>query len=159
MFNFITENKECALRQPKDSTAAMAVLLLLFIIPSKPWAPKSGPLVTWSLIQRKLSWGLLFMRGGGFALAVAVVDSKLSCKVSKFFAGTPGEHSFNDLKGYTLMKTSTLGIPSWAVLVCILCLAGLLTEILSNAATIVILMPITKDLVSRLVFLLLIHFS
>lgn len=31
------------------------------------------------------------MRGGGFALAVAVEGSNLSCKVSKFFAHNEGK--------------------------------------------------------------------
>lgn len=66
------EKLHCIEMKPKDSTAAMAVLLLMFMIPSKPFAGSASPtLVTWPLVQKRLAWGLLFMRGGGFSIADA----------------------------------------------------------------------------------------
>lgn len=45
------------------------------------------------------------MRGGGFALAVAVEGSKLSCKVSKFFADNEGKfEKFEAEKNTVLTK-------------------------------------------------------
>lgn len=64
--------KRCYEVKPKDSTAAMAIILLMFVIPSKPTVSDSKALVTWDTIQKRLAWGLLFMRGGGFSIAHVV---------------------------------------------------------------------------------------
>lgn len=66
----------------KDATAALIVVMFLFILPAKPDfvnifnkdeskrpTVASPPLVTWKVVQTKLPWGLIFLLGGGFALA------------------------------------------------------------------------------------------
>ena len=51
----------------------MLIVLLMFIIPAAPFSStNSENLVDWMTVQRRLAWGLLFMRGGGFSLADAV---------------------------------------------------------------------------------------
>lgn len=129
------QNAFCDSVRVKDSTAAMAILLLLFIIPAKPGSPKSPPLVTWSFVQKQLSWGIVFMRGGGLALAVAVEKSLLSCKISNAFQG------FSELgpvgHGFILIIA-----------------ASILAEFLSNTAAMVIFLPILRDLVCMFQLLL-----
>lgn len=62
---------------PKMASAAIFCVILLFFIPSKPswqnWPDlKKEALLDWHTIQTKLEWGVLFIRGGGFAMADAV---------------------------------------------------------------------------------------
>lgn len=70
-----SRNVSCLKTRPKDSTAAMAVVLLMFMVPSRPLSGRA-PLVDWSTVQKRLAWGLLLMRGGGFSIADAVEVSK-----------------------------------------------------------------------------------
>ena len=56
-------------------------VLLLFLVPAKPsWNPdlKKNALLDWHTIQTKLEWGVIFIRGGGFAMADAVKVSKVN---------------------------------------------------------------------------------
>ena len=122
-------NAFCDYVRPKDSTAAMAILLLLFVIPSKPGKPRSPPLVSWSFVQNSVRWGIVFMRGGGLALAVAVEKSLLSCKISNAFQAMEG--------------LSPLGHGAILIIT-----ASIVADLLSNTAAMVIFLPILRDLVS-----------
>lgn len=60
---------------PKPASAAILAVILLFLIPAKPGGNpdlRNGALLDWHTIQTKLKWGVLFIRGGGFAMADAV---------------------------------------------------------------------------------------
>jgi len=37
----------------------------------KPTAPNYKPILTWQVAEKKVSWGVIFLLGGGFALADA----------------------------------------------------------------------------------------
>lgn len=90
-------------------------------------ARTSGSLLSWQAIHQKMPWSLVFLLGGGFALAKA-------CSVSGLSA----------LLGQQLEVLD--GLPRW-VMVLVLCLitAGA-TEVTSNVATCSILLPVLKNL-------------
>ncbi len=76
-----------------DATAVVFICFLLFIFRSKPpnaFCFRDGtpsgprvPLLSWSMVQSKLPWNVVFLLGGGFALAdgckVTNFDGQLDC--------------------------------------------------------------------------------
>lgn len=104
----------------QDSTVSMAMATLLFLLPS---GTKGKRLMDWETVQRGMPWGIVFLFGGGFALADAIAASGLA-----------------DWLG---MQMSILeGLPAW-ILVPISCLiAVLMTEMTSNVATVLMLSPV-----------------
>ncbi|XP_021377611.1 solute carrier family 13 member 5-like isoform X2 [Mizuhopecten yessoensis] len=130
----------------RDSTAAILVATLLFVLPSEVpkifcWSrysdvqteeeeqnrPAYKPILTWKVAEKKVAWGVLVLLGGGFALGDACTSSGLS-----------------RLVGCELGVLRSLD--PW-VMNLILCLtvAGA-TEITSNTATASLLMPIVFEL-------------
>lgn len=124
----------------RDSTASILVACLLFILPRevpnvfcwfKPSEtnPKPGftPILSWRVAQDKVSWGVIILLGGGFALADAATKSGLSiwigCKLAVF-----------DFLDPWVMN----------LLVCLI-IAGI-TEITSNTAIATLAMPIMFEL-------------
>lgn len=124
----------------RDSTASILVACLLFILPRevpnvfcwfKPSEtnPKPGftPILPWRVAQDKVSWGVIILLGGGFALADAATKSGLSnwigCKLTVF-----------DFLDPWVMN----------LLVCLI-IAGI-TEITSNTAIASLAMPIMFEL-------------
>lgn len=71
-----------------SATPAILMCIILFILPQNydfwPFAPfssniqNSPSLLTWRLIETKMCWGVIFLLGGGFALADASQKSGLS---------------------------------------------------------------------------------
>lgn len=60
-------------RRPKDATAVVMVVLLLFIIPAQPTNLASSPgLLTWDVVQAKLQWSVILLVGSGFSIAEAM---------------------------------------------------------------------------------------
>ncbi|KAK5638691.1 hypothetical protein RI129_012986 [Pyrocoelia pectoralis] len=84
----------------KDATAALIVVMLLFILPSKsdflnifrrnkkarPTEP-SPSLVTWKVVQQKLPWGIIFLLGGAFALAEGSQKTKMGKLIASQLSG------------------------------------------------------------------------
>ncbi len=107
-----------------DGTIAIAVALLLFIIPAKQ--EKAGRLMDWATAN-KLHWGIVLLFGGGFALASGFKESGLSVWIGEQLIG--------------LQHFPTVGI------VGSVCTAiTFLTELTSNTATTQIILPILGSL-------------
>lgn len=124
----------------RDSTAAIFVACLLFILPrEKPnvfclfkksetnQKPGYRPILTWSAAQSKVSWGVIFLLGGGFALANAASISGLTSYI-----------------GCELKVFENLDPWIMNLLVCLLVSA--VTEITSNTAIASLIMPIIFEL-------------
>ena len=47
---------------------------------------KYEPLLSWTLVQEKLQWGVIFLLGGGFAVASAAKETGLSALVASKIA-------------------------------------------------------------------------
>jgi len=106
-----------------DGTVAILVALLLFIVPS---TKKNEALVGWK-IMLKLPWHIVFLFGGGFALAKGFIDSGLSNYVGSLLSGAGSLSP-------TVLVASLTGMMS------------LLTEFTSNTATTEMMLPIISGL-------------
>jgi sodium-dependent dicarboxylate transporter 2/3/5 len=104
----------------QDSTVAMTMATLLFLLPS---GHEGKRLMDWETVSHGMPWGIVFLFGGGFALADAIAASGLAEWLGAEMA----------ILG---------GLPAW-VLVPISCLiAVLMTEMTSNVATVLMLSPV-----------------
>lgn len=120
-----------------SATPAMLIAFLLFVLPTKRdfWSfrqQSSGsgpyePLLTWSVVQEKLPWGILILMGGGFAMAKGVQASGLSTVI-----------------GEQLVILNVLPKVSVVFVICIS--TAMLTEVASNTATASVLMPVLNKL-------------
>lgn len=107
-----------------DGTVAIAISLLLFVIPSK--SAESKCLMDWST-ARRLHWGIVLLFGGGFALATGFKESGLSVWVAE--------------------QLTVLGDAPAVVLVGSVCtLMTFLTELTSNTATTEMALPLLGSL-------------
>lgn len=107
-----------------DGTVAIALALVLFLIPSKK---KKGKQILDGKTITKLPWGILLLFGGGFALASGFKESGLSAwfgQQMSVFAGQP------DL---LIIITVAIGM-------------AFLTEVTSNTATTQLILPILAGL-------------
>uniref|UniRef100_A0A8C5TU36 Solute carrier family 13 member 1 n=1 Tax=Malurus cyaneus samueli TaxID=2593467 RepID=A0A8C5TU36_9PASS len=119
-----------------DSTAALVIGLLFFIIPAKTLSRTSNgentvigytPLITWKEFQSCMPWEIAILVGGGFALADG-------CEVSK-------------LSEWVASKLTPLGsLPLWLVILISCLIVTSVTEVASNPATITIFLPILSPL-------------
>ncbi|KPM09103.1 solute carrier family 13-like protein 3 [Sarcoptes scabiei] len=111
-----------------DSTPTMLIVLLFFLIPAKPRNLKNSPmLLDWKTTQEKVSWSVILLLGGGFAMAKGCEKSGLSVMLGgslKIFENFP--HS-----AITMMMCSV---------------ALILTELVSNTAAITILLPVIQQM-------------
>ncbi|XP_049520279.1 protein I'm not dead yet-like isoform X2 [Dermacentor silvarum] len=115
--------------KPKDATAVMIPVVLLFMIPAQPWeGAKSPGLVTWPVVQAKLQWSVILLIGSGFAMAEAMRVSGLSL-----------------LLGQQLGRLSHL--PEGVLMICLSILCSFMSELVSNAGTVTVLLPIFAVLV------------
>ncbi|XP_063979445.1 protein I'm not dead yet isoform X2 [Diachasmimorpha longicaudata] len=124
----------------KDSTAAIGFTILLFIIPSKldflhafdkdpskrPTKP-SPALVTWKTIHEKMHWSLLFVLGGGFAIASGSTDSGLSTTLGESLSGLKG---LNEI----------------VILLIVCTFAEMVTELTANVAVANIILPVLAEM-------------
>ncbi|MEM9022164.1 MAG: SLC13 family permease, partial [Bacteroidota bacterium] len=113
------------MREPgfvRESTVAMLAALLLFVIPSRQEPGRA--LLVWRE-ARKMPIGVLFLFGGGFVLAKAVGDSGLSTWLA--------EH----------MQLVAF-LPPWVVIALACLFMTFFTELTSNTASVVLLLPILQ---------------
>ncbi|NXF82783.1 S13A4 protein, partial [Sclerurus mexicanus] len=121
-----------------DATVSVFLGFLLFLIPAKrPCFGKRGkgdgekstdvntldPIITWKDFQKTMPWEIVVLVGGGYALAAGCKTSGLSTWI-----------------GRQMLSLSSL--PYWAVTLLACILVSLVTEFVSNPATITIFLPI-----------------
>ncbi|CDW56118.1 Na sulph symp domain containing protein [Trichuris trichiura] len=122
-----------------DATSAMIITVLLFAFPSekptlrdrkeekeKPKG-KPGTLMTWATMKSKFPWDVVFLLGGGFALAAGVKESGLSASIGGLL-GTMGNLPLAVLQ-----------------LIC-MTISVVITNIASNVVTASILVPIVSGM-------------
>ncbi|XP_026740820.1 protein I'm not dead yet [Trichoplusia ni] len=90
----------------KDGVTSMFIVILMFILPmccdflkffssqssyEELAASKPSPsIVTWNILKEKIPWGLLFLLGGGFALAEGSKATGLSAMIGSSLEGLQG---------------------------------------------------------------------
>uniref|UniRef100_A0A0P6J6T0 Solute carrier family 13 member 1 n=1 Tax=Heterocephalus glaber TaxID=10181 RepID=A0A0P6J6T0_HETGA len=120
-----------------DSTVALIIGLLFFLIPAKTLTKTTStgeivtfdysPLITWKEFQSFMPWDIAILVGGGFALADGCEVSGLSTWIGN--------------------KLSPLGsLPLWLIILISSVIVTSLTEVASNPATVTILLPILSPL-------------
>ncbi len=107
-----------------DGTVAIAIALILFIIPSR--SGQGERIMNWETANR-LPWHIVLLFGGGFALAKGFVESGLSIWFGEQLSGLAGTHP--------MVLTSV-----------IVTLMSFLTELTSNTATTEMILPILAGL-------------
>ncbi|XP_033115677.1 solute carrier family 13 member 5-like [Anneissia japonica] len=127
-----------------DATAAIFVSFLLYVFPSEvpnflccrrkdddsPVGPRKA-LLDWKITQKKMAWNIVFLLGGGFALADGCEKSGLSAWMGEKFE-------------------SLDSIPPWTLLLIITVIIALFTEFSSNVSTASIFAPILAQLAEAL---------
>ncbi|NWV13945.1 S13A2 protein, partial [Ptilonorhynchus violaceus] len=122
-----------------DATVAVFISLLLFIIPSdiprieeeqpggRPKFRAPPALLDWKAVHSKMPWNIVFLLGGGFALAKGSEESGLSSWL-----------------GAQLTPLETIPTPAIAFLLCLL--IATFTECASNVATTTLFLPILASM-------------
>merc|ERR1711874_590824 len=118
-----------------SASPAILMCILLFILPQtydfwpfSPWTrnmTNSPSLITWRLIETKMCWGVIFLLGGGFALADASQKSGLSTLLIS-----------------QLNKIDLESLPLWLTSFIICFVTVTITNVASNTATANVLVPI-----------------
>ncbi|XP_058457407.1 protein I'm not dead yet-like [Malaya genurostris] len=124
----------------RDATPAIFVVMLLFVVPAnwrclKFFRRNSGrlpneptpALITWKFIHQKVPWSLIFLLGGGFALAEGGRVSGMSALLGQSLAG---------------LKT----LPPLLLLFVVCLTASTLTEFTSNVAICNIMLPVLAEM-------------
>ncbi|XP_004594441.2 solute carrier family 13 member 4 [Ochotona princeps] len=124
-----------------DATVSVFLGFLLFLIPAKkpcfgkkkegedrePPSSKTESIITWRDFQKTMPWEIVILVGGGYALASGSKSSGLSTWI-----------------GHQMLSLSSL--PPWAVTLLACILVSIVTEFVSNPATITIFLPILCSL-------------
>jgi len=117
-----------------EATPAMFILVLIMLTPEHwnfyPFSSKTAfppTIMDWKALSKSVPWGLLILRGAGFALAKASNESGLSEWIG-------------------LQMTGLSSLPAWAILTIILLMTSVLNEVVSNATTASILLPVLKNI-------------
>ncbi|XP_062550590.1 protein I'm not dead yet-like isoform X2 [Armigeres subalbatus] len=124
----------------KDATPAIMIVIVLFIVPSDwRWLAyfktNSGPLptepspalITWKYVNQKLHWGLIFLLGGGFALAEAGQVTGMSALLGESLSGLQS-------------------LPPLATLFVVCLVTTMITEFTSNVAVSNIILPVLAEM-------------
>uniref|UniRef100_A0A8D2LED1 Solute carrier family 13 member 4 n=1 Tax=Varanus komodoensis TaxID=61221 RepID=A0A8D2LED1_VARKO len=123
-----------------DATVSVFLGFLLFLIPAKKPSgdvanstdsSSRGPIITWKDFEKTMPWEIVVLVGGGYALAAGCKTSGLSTWI-----------------GRQMLSLSSL--PSWAVSLLACLLVSIVTEFVSNPATITIFLPILCSMVKTL---------
>lgn len=122
-----------------DGSSAQLVAFMLFILPAKkPFQRDENgqfivapPLITWKQMTSKMGWGVIFLLGGGFAMAGGITSSGLGKYVGTKMAGLSG-----------------LSQPL-ILLLCVL-IINLMTQVTSNSSTMTIFASLLCDMAERL---------
>lgn len=109
-----------------DGTVAIAMALLLFLLPSGRRGGVSGRILD-SAVFAKVPWGIVLLFGGGFALAQGFQSSGLSNWIGAHFVG---------------MENA----PDWVLVGAISTLITFLTELTSNTATTEMILPVLASI-------------
>ncbi|UYV61336.1 SLC13A5 [Cordylochernes scorpioides] len=116
----------------RDSVPSLLFTLLLFVIPAQPLNFRnSPPLIDWNTAQHNLPWWLLLFVGGGIALAEGAKKSGFSAWVSTNLEGLAG-----------------LPLPLILLIICVLTAA--ITEVVNDAATASMVLPVVSGLAKKL---------
>ncbi|MDB4637365.1 MAG: SLC13 family permease [Planctomycetaceae bacterium] len=113
-----------------DSTVAMTMCILMFLIPVTTGSRESKhkvPLMDWETLN-KMPWGILLLFGGGFALADAFTSTGLSNWIG--FAASE------------LLGTQ----PTWVIVAGVCFVLTFMTEFTTNVATVSALLPVLAAL-------------
>ncbi|XP_058830135.1 protein I'm not dead yet-like [Topomyia yanbarensis] len=126
--------------QIKDGTPAILIVIALFVVPAdwrwlKYFGRKSAPLprepsgalITWKYVNQKVHWSLIFLLGGGFALAEAGHVSGMSALLGRSLSGLQS-------------------LPPLALLFVVCLTAQTLTEFTSNVAICNIILPVLAEM-------------
>lgn len=124
----------------KDGTPAILIVVLLFIVPSdwrwlNYFRKDSGPLpkeptsalITWKFLNQKVHWSLIFLLGGGFALAEGGKVSGMSALLGQSLSGLQS-------------------LPPVALLFVVCLAAQAFTEFTSNVAICNIIIPVLAEM-------------
>lgn len=104
-----------------DSTVAMAMAVLLFVLPSgHPGG--SGRILEWKRAAQGIPWGIVFLLGGGFSLAANITESGLAAWIGSALG---------------VMQ----GVPDWVLVLAICVVTTALTETATNVTTVLMLSP------------------
>ncbi|CAH2093450.1 unnamed protein product [Euphydryas editha] len=131
----------------KDGVVSMFIVVLMFILPMsvdffKFFSPSvsyeelatskpSPSVVTWNILKEKIPWGLLFLLGGGFALAEGSKATGLSTIIGSKLAGLHG-----------------LSPP--LVLLVVVLVTQFITEFTSNVAIANLILPVLANMARTL---------
>jgi len=107
-----------------DGTVAIALALVLFLIPSR--TPGEGRILRWRDALR-IRWGIVLLFGGGFALASGFKESGLSDWLGQALAGSRG-------------------LPPLLTILIVCASITFLTELTSNTATTEMILPVLGSL-------------
>ncbi|CAF4803770.1 unnamed protein product [Pieris macdunnoughi] len=131
----------------KDGVVSMFIVILMFILPMSIDCIKffsssssyeelsqykpSPSIVTWNILKEKIPWGLLFLLGGGFALAEGSKATGLSSMIGTSLIGLHGLH------------------PTIVLLVVVL-VTQFITEFTSNVAIANLILPVLANMARTL---------
>ncbi|GIX04902.1 MAG: SLC13 family permease [Planctomycetaceae bacterium] len=111
-----------------DSTVAMTVAVLLFVLPVRDQRHQGWQtLLDWQTAQR-VPWGILLLFGGGFALSEACRETHLDVWLGE------------------LLAPRLANLPWWLIVLLLCWLITVLSELTSNVATASALLPIIAGL-------------
>ncbi|KRG06824.1 protein I'm not dead yet isoform X1 [Drosophila mojavensis] len=123
----------------KNSMPTIFVVIMCFMLPANyaflRYCTRRGPvptsptpsLITWKFIQSRVPWGLIFLLGGGFALAAGSKQSGMATLIG------------NSMSGLKVL-------PNAALLLVVILVAVFLTAFSSNVAVANILVPVLNEM-------------